>query len=67
MPFRDDPQDGFTASEFVWTDEFLDKPPEEQESIKQAAIQAWEDRKRGGDILGALKAVRDILIPWMKK
>jgi len=66
MPFAPDPQDAFTAAEFVWSDEFKDKPPAEQEAIKQAAVKAIEERKAGGDILGAIKAAVGIVLPWIK-
>jgi len=67
MPFEPDPQDTFTAIEFVWSDEFLDKPPADQEAIKLAAMKAIDERKAGGDILGAIKAAVGIVLPWVKK
>ena len=67
MPFTADPQDGFTAQEFVWNDEFLALPAPEQEAVKEAARKAIEERAAGGDILGAIKAAVGIVAPWTKK
>jgi hypothetical protein len=67
MPFGPDPQDAFTADEFKWNDAFLALPAPDQEKIKADAMAAIEERKKGGDILGAIKAGVGVLLPWVKK